>query len=85
MGAHIDAPAGQHLLGHSARKHQRCSQAAGKMTAAAVVVAAMITHMAGIVGVTRTRQILGSGVVLGMLVAVADNGTERRPGGPAFK
>ena len=55
------------------------------MAAAAVVIAAMIAHMAGIVGVTRTRQILGSGVVLGMLVAVADDGTERRPGGSAFK
>ena len=53
MGAHSDAPLRQQLLCHGAGEHQRGGQAAGEVSAATVVVAALVADEAGVVPVAR--------------------------------
>ena len=76
MGAHSDAPLRQQLLGYGAGEHQRSGQAAGEVSAATVVVAALVANEAGVVAVAGSSQETGLGVVLGVVVAVVDDGTE---------
>ena len=76
MGTYGDALLGQQLLGHGAGEHQRGGQAAGEVSAATVVVAALVADEAGVVPVAGASQETGLGVVLGVVVAVVDDGTE---------
>lgn len=68
----------QCLLGYGTGKNERCRQATGKMTAAAIIIKALITHMACVVRMTGAHLVGENAVILGMLVAVDDTRTQRR-------
>ena len=76
MGAHGDALLRQQLLGHGTGEHQRSGQATGEVATAPVVVAALVADGTGVVTVAGSGQETGLGVVLGVVVAVVDDGTE---------
>ena len=65
--------------------HQRRSKPSGEMPAAPIVVAALIADKAGEIRVTGAGQIADGGIVLGMLIAVADHHAKGRAGGFALK
>ena len=67
----------QRLLGYSTGKNERCRQATGKMTAAAIIIKALITHMACVICMTGAHLICQNTVILGMLVAVDDTCAQR--------
>ena len=68
----------QRLLGHSTGKNERCRQTTGKMTAAAIIIKALITNMPCVICMTRAHLICQNAVILGMLVAVDDTCAQRR-------
>ena len=74
-----------HHLGYPAREHQGRGEPPGKMPAAAVVAAAPISHMGGVVGVAGTGQILRAGVVPRANVGVFNEDAQGRAGGSALK
>ena len=76
-----DAILSQRLLGHSTGEHERRRQARAKVAAAAIIVVALIAHVPGVVAVARAHFVFKNAVVLGVLVAVGDAGTQRCAGG----
>ena len=68
-----------------ARKHHRRGQPSGKMSAAAIIVKAAVPDPPGIVGMRRTGQVFGAGIVARTGVAVADDCAQGRAGRKAFK
>ena len=85
MRADFNALGTQKQLAHGAGKHQRRSQAAGKVPAAAVIVAALIAHAASIVCVSRTWLLNQIAVILGTRVCVFNDTGNRRTRGFALK
>ena len=74
MRADGDAAPLQYLRGHCAGKDQRRRQAAGKMAAAAEIVISAVTDFAAVIGMTGPHDMAQLVVVLGAVVAVADDG-----------
>ena len=60
---HFHAPGAQGQLGHGSGKDQRSREAAGKVTAAAVVLKTAVAQMSGEVRVAGTGEPAGGGVV----------------------
>ena len=84
-GGHLDSLLLQQLLGHRPCKDQRRSEPAGEMASAPVVVAPLITHIAGVVPVSWAGQVLQLRVVPGTGVGICDHRAQRGARGPALK
>ena len=83
MRANLYALRFEPQLAHRPRKHERRGQPAGKMAAAARVVAGFVAHHAGIVRVARAGLRGEFGIVTRTLVCVLDERTDGRAGGLA--
>ena len=68
----------QGLLGYRTSKHQRRCYTTGKMSAATVIVEALIMHAACIIRMTGAHLVRKNAVILGMLIAVSDTCAQRR-------
>ena len=83
MGAHINTPLGQNLFCHRPCKDQGSRQAARKVAAAPVVVAAVVADMGRIIGMARSGQIIL--IIPGPGIGVFNDAAEGRTTGTALK
>ena len=83
MGAYIDAPAGQNLFGDAAGNAQRSRQAAGKVAAAPHIRLAAPLYPGSVVRMGGPGLVGKLTVIRGVLVAVFNDGAQRRAAGDA--
>ena len=84
VGAHIDAPAGQDLLGNATSDAEGRRQAAGEVSTAPHVRLPAPLHPGGVVRMGGPGLVGKLAVIRGVLVAVLNDGAQRRAAGDAL-
>ena len=77
MGCDQNAVTCQHLSQDRARCHNRCRQPAAEMTAPSGVLEAVITHLCGIVRMSRTSKILERRIVFRTDIRIGNQNCQR--------
>src|SRR5690606_33830451 len=82
--AHLNALGSQILAGNGTGRHPH-GGFPGRGAAAATIVADAVFVVVGVILVGRTEQVLDGRVVLGLLVGIADQQTDRAAGGASLE